>query len=69
LSGEQVSNTARILAVVDIYDALITDRPYRSSLPKDKALDILLTEAEEGKLDKEIVQNFITMIRSQVITG
>jgi putative two-component system response regulator len=69
LSGEQVSNTARILAVVDIYDAVITDRPYRDSLPKDKAIDILLTEAEEGKLDKEIVQNFITMIRSQVITG
>jgi len=55
LKGEDISMEARIMAVVDIYDALITDRPYRTGIPEEKALIILCQEAREGKLDKEVV--------------
>ena len=53
--GDEISTVARIMAVADIYDALITDRPYRKAMPRAKALKIMRNEAEEGKLDKEIV--------------
>jgi len=55
LRGEEISVEARIMAVVDIYDALITDRPYRKAMGKEKAFEILRSEAEAGKLDRDIV--------------
>jgi len=55
LKKEEISKAARIMAVVDIYDALVTDRPYRKGMAKKKAWDILNQEAEQGKIDKEII--------------
>ncbi len=56
LKGDEISKEARIMAVVDIYDALVTDRPYRKGLSKEKAFAILRKEACAEKLDKEIVE-------------
>lgn len=56
LRGDEISKEARIMAVVDIYDALVTDRPYRKGLSKEKAFAILRKEASAEKLDKEIVE-------------
>jgi putative two-component system response regulator len=55
LSDNEISVGARIMSVVDIYDALITDRPYRKAVSINKALEILMHEAEEGKLDQRVV--------------
>lgn len=41
VAGENISLHARILAVADCYDAIISDRPYREGLPKQQALEIL----------------------------
>jgi putative two-component system response regulator len=41
LAGEHISLHARILAVADCYDAMVSDRPYRKGLPKGQALEIL----------------------------
>ena len=57
LKGEELSLSSRIMAVVDIYDALVTDRPYRKGMSKEKALKIISREADQGKLDKEVVRN------------
>jgi putative two-component system response regulator len=56
LTDKDIPTVARIMAVVDIYDALVTDRPYRKGMPKEKALSILKEEADEGKLDKRVVE-------------
>jgi putative two-component system response regulator len=56
LQGDEISTVARIMAVVDIYDALVTDRPYRKGMTKEKTLSILMQEADEGKLDKSIIE-------------
>ena len=56
LVGDEISMVARVMAVADIYDALITDRPYRKGMPKEKALRILGEEAEAGKLDGDVVK-------------
>ncbi len=63
LKGEEVSLGARIMAVVDIYDALVSDRPYRKAMTKQKALEILREEAAEGKLDSRIVEALIEMVQ------
>ncbi len=58
LRGEAIPLTARALQVVDIYDALTTDRPYRRALPRDRALDLLAAESAKGWWDRNIVQVF-----------
>jgi putative two-component system response regulator len=63
LSGEDIPLIARIMAVVDIYDALITDRPYRKALRKEKALDILHQEARTGKLDRKVIKNLVELVK------
>jgi putative two-component system response regulator len=55
LIGEQISMVARIMAVVDIYDALTTDRPYRKGMAKTEAVKILEEESQRGKLDASII--------------
>ena len=62
LKGDELPVVSRIMAVVDIYDALISDRPYRQGLPKEETLTILRREAQDGKLDSMIVESLIAML-------
>jgi len=41
LTGEAIPVEARIVTIADVYDALVTDRPYRAALPKEEALRII----------------------------
>lgn len=63
LRGEAIPLKARILQVVDIYDALTTDRPYRAALPPEQALGILFGEADNGWLDASVVWKFSQICR------
>ncbi|KAB2953670.1 GAF domain-containing protein [Heliorestis acidaminivorans] len=59
LAGEEIPVEARILAIVDVYDALTADdRPYKKAMPKERALAILTSMTNEGKLDKELLDIF-----------
>jgi diguanylate cyclase (GGDEF)-like protein/putative nucleotidyltransferase with HDIG domain len=62
LKGEQISTVARVMTVVDIYDALVTDRPYRKRMAKEKALHILRQEAKEGKLDQKVIEALMELV-------
>jgi hypothetical protein len=56
LQGEALSTETRILTAVDIYDALTcTDRPYKKPMPREKAISILQSMVQEGKLDATVV--------------
>lgn len=58
LQGEQIPLAARIFAVVDVWDALCSDRPYRPAWEKADALDYIRTQA--GKhFDPEVVEIFL----------
>lgn len=60
ISGHEIPIQARMMTIADIYDALIAfDRPYKKALTPDSAIDILLYEANEGKLDPELLRVFI----------
>jgi hypothetical protein len=57
LTGEEIPLGARIVAVADTFDALTSERPYRSAAAHRKALAVL--EAESGtQLDREVVRAF-----------
>jgi HD-GYP domain-containing protein (c-di-GMP phosphodiesterase class II) len=61
LTGEQIPVQARMMTISDIYDALTAqDRPYKHAVPTTTALDILHDEAHEGKLDKDLLDIFVT---------
>jgi HD-GYP domain-containing protein (c-di-GMP phosphodiesterase class II) len=60
LSGEQIPLQARMMTIADIYDALTAqDRPYKRAVSTGVALDILHSEADEGKLDKDLLDVFV----------
>ncbi len=60
VTGEQLSLETRIMTVCDIFDALTaSDRPYKKAMPVEKALQVLQWEANDGMLDKEIVELFV----------
>lgn len=62
LKGEEIPLTARIFAVVDVWDALVAERRFRHSTPKHKAIAWLQDQA--GKtLDPQVVAAFIRVIR------
>ena len=63
LKGDEVSLAARIMCVVDIYDALVTERPYRKAMSKAKAIGILKEEVTQGKLDKRVVNELEDLVR------
>jgi HD-GYP domain-containing protein (c-di-GMP phosphodiesterase class II) len=61
LTGEQIPLQARMMTISDIYDALTAqDRPYKRAVSTTTALDILHEEAGQGKLDKDLLDVFIT---------
>ena len=45
LQGEQIPLPARIFAIVDVWDAVTSDRPYRKAWPKERAIEYLKSEA------------------------
>ncbi len=61
LSGDGIPLLARVLQVVDIYDALTNPRPYKQAYTRPKALDILEQEAERGWRDPEITRMFVRL--------
>jgi len=62
-SREEIPLTARILQLADVYDALTTDRPYRTAVPSEEALQIMDDEAKLGWWDQELFRKFREMIR------
>ncbi|MCQ3937245.1 MAG: hypothetical protein DPW18_09385 [Chloroflexi bacterium] len=61
LKGEEIPLSARIFAIVDVWDALTSDRPYRPALDKEKALQYIMENS--GKhFDPHIVEKFLLLV-------
>jgi HD-GYP domain-containing protein (c-di-GMP phosphodiesterase class II) len=54
---EELGKEERLLACIDIYQALVEMRPYRAGMPHEQAMNILYSMAEQGKLDSQIVKD------------
>ena len=64
VAGNSIPLAARICAVADVYDALVTDRPYRKAWAMDRALAELQRVAGT-QLDPDLVRHFETVIRRE----
>ncbi len=63
LKGEAIPLAARIFAIVDVWDALISDRPYRSAWSREKALEYI--QEQSGKqFDPRVVKVFVDYLKS-----
>jgi putative two-component system response regulator len=65
LRGEAIPIGARIVAVVDSYDAMTHDRPYRDALSTDEAREELL-RSRGTQFDPAIVDSFLTQLSEKV---
>lgn len=62
LRGEQIPLSARLFAVIDVYDALRSDRPYRSAWPEDQVRQHILA-ASGTHFDPGIVAAFLELLK------
>lgn len=61
ISGLQISEEAKVVAIADVYDALVSDRIYRSKMWPGEVLDYILSQ-ESGFFDDEILRVFIQFV-------
>ena len=64
LKGKEIPLGARIVAIADVYQALVSDRPYRKAYSEKEALDII-REGSGTQFDPEIVEAFLATIESK----
>ncbi|MGH7263764.1 MAG: HD-GYP domain-containing protein [Candidatus Rokuibacteriota bacterium] len=65
LVGEEIPHLARIMAIVDVYDALRTRRPYKPPFHEAEALRLLNEGARTGQLDPGLVRIFTEIRRTR----
>jgi HD-GYP domain-containing protein (c-di-GMP phosphodiesterase class II) len=64
VKGEEIPLVARIFAVVDVWDALTSDRPYRLAWIKEQALEYI--QEQSGKhFDPRVVEAFLRLIAEE----
>lgn len=63
LADKEIPLTAKIISVVDSFDAMTTDRPYRTKMPRETALNIFEKEKKTGQWDLTVVEAFLEMMR------
>lgn len=60
--GEEIPLEARIIAVADVYDALVSDRPYRKAMPPTEARDIIV-KGSGTDFDPTVVNGFLKVFQ------
>ena len=63
LKGAAIPLGARIISVVDVFDALHTERPYKAALPRPEAVSLLIRETDAGYWDPKVVDTFLDILR------
>ena len=58
ISGENIPLVGRIMAIADVYDALVSDRVYRPGMTHEQAVDIIIRE-KGTKFDPELIDIFV----------
>jgi putative two-component system response regulator len=62
LRGDEVPLLAQIVAIVDVYDALTSPRPYRPALSQDQAIQHLIADVQAGKFAEHYVEAFLDIV-------
>jgi putative two-component system response regulator len=64
LAGEDIPVTARVMQIVDVYDALTTVRPYKPAFSITDALQTMKVEVARGWWDRDIFDHFERLVRT-----
>jgi diguanylate cyclase (GGDEF)-like protein len=67
LKDKEIPFLARIVATIEIYDALRNERSYKPPFSLEKSVEILREEAADGRLDKNLIDAFVKFGESQYI--
>jgi putative two-component system response regulator len=63
ISQNEISLGARIVSIVDTYDAMTSNRPYRKGIPPSNAISIFEREMEMGQWDPHLVKQWISLVK------
>nr|WP_255527250.1 HD domain-containing phosphohydrolase [Oculatella sp. LEGE 06141] len=66
LMGNDIPYLAQIFQVIDIYDALTSDRPYKCAFSAEESLEIMAEEVKRGWRNPELIEQFTQFIQSNV---
>lgn len=61
LAGEEIPLVARLFSVVDVWDALTSDRPYRRALSREEALNLIVSQSG-SHFDPQVVEKFVGVL-------
>lgn len=64
LSGEDIPLAARMFAIVDVWDALTSDRPYRQALSQEEALNLIVSQSG-SHFDPKVVERFVRVLSEE----
>jgi putative two-component system response regulator len=62
LSGDRIPLLAQIMSIVDAFDAMTTERPYKAAATSDHALHELRTDAAKGWKSAALVEEFVSLV-------
>ncbi len=66
LKGDEIPLLSKILCAADVYDSMISDRPYRSSLGRERAISEL-KRCSGTQFDTRVVEAFLRVLESKKI--
>ncbi len=69
LKGDAIPLLAQIMSIVDVYDALTTERPYKRAMTPAEAFEELMAEAQRGWRRQDLVETFVAVVRSSPIAA
>ncbi len=64
LKGEDIPLAARMFSVIDVWDALTSDRPYRRALSKEEALNLIISQSG-SHFDPKVVEHFVKVLSNE----
>lgn len=65
LKGEGIPLLARVFQILDIYDALSSERPYKPAFPEDKVIRIMEEETSKGYWDPDLMTRFFELLKNE----
>jgi response regulator RpfG family c-di-GMP phosphodiesterase len=65
LSGQEIPLYGRIVGLVDVFDALTSNRPYKEAWPLEKAVDLLIS-GKGTQFDPDVAEQFVTNLEEVV---
>jgi putative two-component system response regulator len=61
LKGEEIPFVARIFSIVDVWDAMTNDRPYRKAIPHEEVISYLMDQSGRY-FDPNVVDGFLRVL-------